>query len=358
MALIDISRAFRSRSFLFMPLFFVLAGGLHGQSADIPVKLSLEQEIRTIEWKLADSARSGAERREAYIELARLQRLSGNIDASARAWLEAVRADPENRDHASSLESALCFLTLGEYEAAEDALQGILGSASDLVASDNVAGDQVLLRDARYIAAQIDVFRTGNPITLYALLGNPEFMDFRPAIYYTFWRIFSAPGYKAQILSEFPNSPEARILESEEALASGSNTANSGPAGPNSIAVSVYPRPLWFFFPGRENAVISASVPVRSAPLAQPSQAYSAPAAPNRAGNSSGVKALQTGLFSREENAQAMVSRLAARGFTGGVTQKLVNGITYWAVTISPGENPNQTILRLKDAGFESFPVF
>jgi cell division protein FtsN len=67
---------------------------------------------------------------------------------------------------------------------------------------------------------------------------------------------------------------------------------------------------------------------------------------------------LQTGLFSREENAQAAVSRLAAKGFAATISQKPVNGVVYWAVSVAPGEDSNRTIMRLKDAGFESFPVF
>jgi hypothetical protein len=67
---------------------------------------------------------------------------------------------------------------------------------------------------------------------------------------------------------------------------------------------------------------------------------------------------LQTGLFSREENAHAAVARLAAKGFAAEAGRKTVNGVEYWAVSVAPGEDPNRTIMRLKDAGFESFPVF
>jgi hypothetical protein len=53
-----------------------------------------------------------------------------------------------------------------------------------------------------------------------------------------------------------------------------------------------------------------------------------------------------------------MVSRLISRGFTAELSQKLVNGATYWTVTVPPGKDSNRTIMGLKDAGFESFPVF
>ncbi|MFP3043868.1 SPOR domain-containing protein [Treponema primitia] len=348
----------KSRFFI-LPVFFLLLGGaVFGQSAGTNFS-PLAAEIRGIEGKLR-SPISASERREAYIKLAQLQRLSGNVDVSARAWREAALADPENRDDRCFLESALCYLTLGEFDAASDALRGILSG-----------GDTPAARDAQYLAAQIEVFRhggtDGSTASLYALLEKAEFQDYRPAIYYTFWRLFGDPAYKAQILSEFPGSPEARILESEAAIAA-DNTVTTAP-------VSIHNRPLWFFFPGRGNIAIGAAVP--SLPAAYPPAQYQPPtpvlsaappstvpapvtpapviAAPESTG---GPRALQAGLFSREQNAQALVSRLASRGFTASVSQKQVNGVTYWAVTLPPGENSNQTILRLKDAGFESFPVF
>jgi cell division protein FtsN len=67
---------------------------------------------------------------------------------------------------------------------------------------------------------------------------------------------------------------------------------------------------------------------------------------------------LQTGLFSREANAHSAAARLAAKGFAAEVGRKTVNGVAYWAVSVAPGEDSNRTIMRLKDAGFESFPVF
>jgi cell division septation protein DedD len=335
--------------FLALPvLFLVLSGIVSGQSADTNSS-PLATEVRNIEGKLAGSL-TAPERREVYIRLAQLQRLSGNVDISAWAWREAARVDPANRDDQCLLESAICYLALGEFDAALDTLRGITDDGSDTVAA----------RDARYISAQIDVFRTGSTASLYALLEKAEFQNYRPAIYYTFWRLFADKAYKEQILSEFPGSPEARILESEDAVAAG----NTGTG-----QVSALNRPLWFFYPGRGNVAIGAAVPSRppaaqsrpsvpavSAPVAAPAAAP--PPSPTVPVSPGGPRALQAGLFSREENARALVSRLVSRGFTAELSQKLVNGVTYWTVTVPPEEDSNRTIMRLKDAGFESFPVF
>ncbi|MDR0597173.1 MAG: SPOR domain-containing protein [Treponema sp.] len=320
-----------------------------GQGADRnPSPLAVE--IRNIERSL-ETTLTGAERREAYIKLARLQRLSGNVDAAARAWREAALADRENRDDQSLLESSLCYLALGEFAAASDVLLGVIAGGAE---------DSRAFRDAHYIGAQIEVFRSGSAAALYALLPKPEYAEYRPAIYYTFWRIYGDEAYRTQVLTEFPDSPEARILQSEAAAALASTGASSATArvidgsAPGTGKVSAQGRPLWFLYPGRGNVVIGP--PVSAQPPAIPRQYELSPAP--AAADLSGPRALQTGLFSREENAHASADRLAAKGFAATVSRKPVNGAVYWAVSVAPGEDSNRTIMRLKDAGFEAFPVF
>jgi hypothetical protein len=307
----------------------------------------LATEIWNLERKL-ETDLTGAERRETWINLARLQRLSGNVDAAARAWREAALADPENRDDRSLLESSLCYLALGEFDAASDALRGVIAGGEGGAA----------FRDARYIGAQIELFRSGNTAALYALLSQPEYGGYRPAIYYTFWRLFGDEAYKTQVLTEFPESPEARILQSE-------SSPSLASASPGLGRVSAQPRPLWFLYPGRGNVVIGSPVPVqppevpRQYELSSPPPAAAGTAVPAATPDTrAGPRALQTGLFSREENAQAAAARLSAKGFAAELGRKTVNGVMYWVVSVAPGEDPNRTIMRLKDAGFESFPVF
>jgi hypothetical protein len=310
----------------------------------------LAEEIGNLE-RILGTSLSGPERRETYIKLARLRRLAGNVDAAARAWREAALADPANRDDRCLLESSLCSLALGEFTAASDALLGVIAGGGS---------DDKAIRDAHYLKAQIELFGSGSAASLYALLPKPEYVEYRPAIYYTFWRLFGEEAYSAQLLTEFPGSPEALILQSEasRSLASpgaGSaavTTADNFAAGAGKV--SAQSRPLWFLYPGRGNVLIGPAIAAQ--PPAVPRQYELSPAP--AVSELPGPRTLQTGLFSREENAHASAARLAARGFAATVSQKLVNGVVYWAVGVAPGEDPNRTIMRLKDAGFESFPVF
>jgi hypothetical protein len=66
---------------------------------------------------------------------------------------------------------------------------------------------------------------------------------------------------------------------------------------------------------------------------------------------------LQTGLFSTEANARVLAERLKNSGFSNEIIRRQVNGVNYWAVTVPAGNDMNATIKKLKDAGFDSFPL-
>ncbi len=136
-------------------------------------------------------------------------------------------------------------------------------------------------------------------------------------------------NYKAKLIADFPESPEAELARE--------------------INTSITPAftPMWLLFSGREQVVVSHNAAADVKPEDSPSD--SADESP---------VLIQVGLYGKEENAQAMIDRLKAKGFNGTISQKAVSGTTYWQVTLPPGADSNQTIMRLKDAGFESFPVF
>ena len=62
---------------------------------------------------------------------------------------------------------------------------------------------------------------------------------------------------------------------------------------------------------------------------------------------------LQTGLFSRQANAQAQAEGLTQAGFSPSIEQRG----EMWVVTVSAGADTNRAIKELKDAGFDSFPL-
>jgi cell division septation protein DedD len=301
---------------------FLCGHCLYGQTAQAAAA-SLPAEIQIIEKKLA-SRLSPEDRNRTLRELARLLELSGSRESAARAWNEAALALPA-RDYEAFLRCAACLASAGEFENAAAAAQTAA-----------LCQDGKIRTEALYLGGQIEAFRSGNTSSLAALLGDPAFAPFRPGICYSIWKVSGDASYRARLLKEFPNSPEALILKD-------GNT------------VSAVPSALW---------LIGGFVPVIQPPVpGRPSAAEAPPAARDVSGRQ-GAPAetmpvmLQTGLFGREENARALADRLRGAGFVPVITPKTVNETQFWSVGVSPGQDHNHTILLLKDAGFEAFPVY
>jgi tetratricopeptide (TPR) repeat protein len=265
-------------------------------------------------------------KKTALVEKASLLEMTGSIEEAARTWNEAAFAESAQRDDNALLRSAACFTAMGEYSQADDALRTILLTGTHAAS----------IKNARLLSAKIEVLRNGEqsfPVLL-SFLENPEYASSKPGIYYLLWKISGSETYKAKLINDFPQSPEALLAQG--------NNASLTPAF----------TPMWLLFPGREQLVVS--VPVTNTPSASSANTSENPSV----SATETPVLLQVGLYSRQENAEAMVDRLSAKGFSGNISTKTVSGTVYWQVTLPPGQDSNQTIMILKDAGFESFPVF
>jgi hypothetical protein len=285
-----------------------LAGVLFGVFFPGPpaaAQSSLEAELRNLERVSAASAG----RRDALIRTAWLKELAGDIEGAAVAW-ELAAQTQAGTDHQSALRGAACFIALGNWERAEAALRGVL--------SGGAAGET--RTQARFLAAQLEALRGGGADTsaLISLAGEEAFASYKPRIYFTLWKLTGRESWRDSLTGEFPRSPEAAAA-----------------AGTVSAAATA----MWLLFPGRQGAstaAIASTSPVTGAP---------------------GGTVLQTGLFSREENARALLDRLREAGFSAGSVRQSRSGAVYTLVYVLPGPDINASIRELKAAGFESFPV-
>jgi len=270
--------------------------------------VSLASEISRLE-KLGASSPSSEERHSAFLALARLYQLSGNNEAALKAWEGALKINSENGR--SLLEKGRLLISLGEYEKAIDPLAALFSGSYS----------KELVLEGRFLIAQLDAFRSGNLRPLISLANDSDFSEYRRLIYYTLWKIEESPAWKAILSKDFPLSPEAKIAAGKALSAQ---------------------TPLWILFPGRET--LGLTNPVPAAPATQ------APAA-------IGGTVLQAGFFSREENALALSERINKAGFQSIVQMRPQNGSNYWAVYVAYGSDMNAMVKKLKDAGFDSFPV-
>ena len=297
--------------------------------------LYITDEFRAAVTDLEASSADAGKKHEAYTRLARLLYLSGDIEKAAVAWENAAHANPEKRDDTALAESAACYVSIGDWDKADAIVKLLLLTSRD---DKNISARTV------YLHGQIEALHNGNTAVLGAIAENPEYILYRPAIYYTLWQASGDNGYRTKLVTEFPDSPEA-VAD-----------------GPNAPHVSVLQTAHWLLFPGRgEFRAAAAPGDVRPDaggelppnPPAGPStgqQAYASPAAVSRP--------LQAGLYRSRENAALQAERLKADGFNAALARRVVDGTSYWAVSVNipEGATVKNTIARLKERGFEAFP--
>jgi cell division septation protein DedD len=351
-------RSFFSFFPIFLLIFLLFSFPVYGQNGGGVAPGGLVgTEIQNIEKTLGSSGVSaipaegsgltGPRRYEALVKLARLYELSGNIEGAAQAWTSAAAIDPLNQDMAL-IKGASCYAAMGEWDKAEEAAKTMFLTGRD---------KQSLIR-ARLLGAQIGAFRaaaspenSADSTVLAALLEDPDYEAFKPSIYYTLWKTSGDDAWKNRLGAEYPGSPEGRI-------AAGSGTA---------AEISAAPTAMWLLIPGRESiaaalppaaatSVAAPAVPRTAAPATTSAIVPKAAPTPDSAG--AGAAVLQTGLFGREGNAQVMADSLKAAGFSPIINRRTINGTEHWVVSVPAGSDMGAAINKLKNAGFESFPVF
>ena len=299
------------------------------------IGVSLETEIQNIERIASRSDISAAQRHEAFVRLANLRQVSGDIEGAARNWLEAAAAIPGAVDDEALLSCAHCLAAMGEWERAGTALEPLLSKYPR----------------ARFLNAGIKAVSSGDISALAAMADNAEYSELKSEIYFMLWKISRgiyadsiyvdstvSERWRMRLIAEFPQSPEGR-------LAAGLNAAAGGAS-----SIMVNPSPFWLFINSLESRPSHSALPVIE--TAQ----RPAPAAPSSPAQTDSVK-LQTGLFSRQANAQAQMANIRQAGFSPLMEQRIVNNNEMWAVVVPAGTDVNRTIRELRDAGFESFPV-
>jgi tetratricopeptide (TPR) repeat protein len=299
--------------------------------------VSLEVEIKNIEAAAAKQGISAMERHDALVSLARLRQLSGDIEGAAINWFEAAAAIPEEVDDDALLSCAYCLSAMGEWDRAITALEPLLSKS----------------QRARFLDICIKTIKTGDSSTLDALADNPEYSEMKSQIIFMLWKISraqTAEKWRQRLIAESPQTPEGRLA-----------------SGQSSSSVIVSPSPFWLFAGGFDSLPILASekpsgttaaqttTAAQAASVAQTSQPPVQQPAVSQA--SASTARLQTGIYSRQINAQAQITNLRQAGFSPSIEQRVVNGNEMWAVTVSAGTDQARTIRELREAGFESFPV-
>jgi hypothetical protein len=298
-------------SSIFLAFCFHAVFPLYSQSSSPPeASTLLAAEIQKIEKLLSSPAVKGAEKRAAFMRLARCYALSGNIEMAAQAWIDAAFAEQDSRDDGSLLKGVTFYIALGEYEKAEAGIKTVLLDG----------GDPAHVLEARYLNAQNQAFFRGDFQMLISCTGDELYADYLPRIYYTLWMLSGDETYKTKLRAEFPQSPEALITRTNDVQ--------------GRVTIGAAASPLWLLFPGRAGV--------------------DGPSVEEQALAREGGPILQTGIFGKEENALSLAEKLKTAGFK----PIIVSADGKWIVGIDPAGSTVDTLMKkLKDKGFDSFPT-
>jgi len=185
------------------------------------------------------------------------------------------------------------------------------------------------------------------------LLGLPTGSDERPVLLLAAFEFLLQAGRRAEaeklletLQREYPSSAEAQL-------------ARQAWDGRATLPISYLPSPSRLLA-ALEGSSGGPEEGAREAASPAGGQVPIPPAAPQLAPAPQKVL-VQTGSFQVRENAAYMVRDLRARGFEASIQEAAVGAALFYRVVVGPALEParaQETLLRLKDAGFEGMLLF
>ena len=266
---------------------------------------------------------TAADKRSGYAFLGSVQEQAGQYSDAQKSYslaaaIEAGDADgmPKKSSEQLVLDAVRCALSVGDWESADSYLNSAVKKSKDkrIIAYVNLYAQWSALCRAE---TALDVSSSVEKLKEYS--GDPDMKVVAPSVLLTLHHITGDVSYAAALRSEFPQSLEAGIVSGH---------------------ITQMPTPFWYFVPRAGFVDVT------------PGDGESGGKARN-----SVRKKYQIGFFKEQKNADALVERLRALGFSAKIEfETRSSGTTYRLVYIE--ENDEGTVgSLLKDAGFDCYPV-
>ncbi len=308
-----------------------------------------------------------SEKRALYAYLGSLYELLCDYGEAQKCYVSAAGIAAKNADGMAKksneelvLDAVRCALCAGEGETALSYLNSAVRNSK----SEEVQAKIKLYEEWAKLSLAENSSETEESVALLKAYSDLSSMkSVKPSVLLTLWYTTGEKKYSEILKSEFPGSAETGIVTGK---------------------VQILPTPFWFFLPKHSNAEILhsaessvsehseqesfdaekkvSSVAEKSSTETEQSSSEAAESsAPETARNSEenhSASRLQLGLFKSKENALSFVARLSEKGFSAYIQEETRgSGTVYYIVLIDENSEANMG-LKLKSAGFESYPVF
>lgn len=164
---------------------------------------------------------------------------------------------------------------------------------------------------------------TENVQTIKHYLAAPSYTEYRATLYFLLYWLNDDEQAKTTLIKSFPSSMEALLVQNK---------------------ASVSPVSFWYLMPRKKAHTVQSSNDAAPTVAADNAVKQAIP------------KAYQVGFFKTKSYAEDLLQELIAKGFAAYVESKSA-AQTY--TVLVPAASQAQSILkRLKDAGYEAYPVF
>ena len=300
-------------------------------------------------------AKNDIEKRSVLYYTACLQETLGQFVAAASSYAQAAAIEADNAQGMPAASNAELYLY-----AARSSLEAcdFQGADSYLDAAPvNSSTDERLIAQKRLLSAWSALCKAGDykeakgvVANLEEFEQNPSLKDIRCEVLFTLWYITDDSKWSEILTKDYPHSPEASI------------------AGGNGVVMAM---PFWYFMPraalydndgipGNAMAEKQESSPAQAkVPEPAPASKQAAPisnTASRESPKPSSVRE-QIGFFREKENAQKLIERAAASGFSAYYyTETRPSGIEYYVVVVDEDEGGSMG-KKLRTAGFDCYPI-
>ena len=305
---------------------------------------------------------------QALVLLADYEQHTGNYSNAAECYRRAAGFDTTNGKTALLLDSVRALLCGGNFDAARSLLSEI---AATLPVSDE---DPYYRRAAVYdtwrLLAEDRADRVVPLITAYT--KKKSFAEYHPALLFTLWWVNGDEEAKQRLLKEYPSGMEASAVNGTVTvqpstfwyLMPRNGIAQQSPAGGSAAKTST------------SSKTVSSSEAKTSPQSTSPSKTETHPAQSSKSNGTASTSAIQQaktdsvheaqakaiyyqlGFYKTKKYAEALASDLQKKHFTPIIKEETrPSGTVYFAVLVKENAAGDMG-LRLKDAGYEAFPIF
>ena len=304
---------------------------------------------------------------QALMLLADYEQYHGNYSNAAECYRRAAGLDTSEGKTELLLDAVRALLCGGSFDSARSLLTEI--AAALPVSDDDPYYRRAAVYDTWRLLAEDRADRAVPLITAYT--KKKAFEDYHPALLFTLWWVNGDEDAKQRLLKEYPSGMEAAAVNG---------------------TVTVQPSTFWYLMPkstlaqqpviggadtktgaARKTEVISAQPSKQSNPSPQPTGTTSATQSvtqSTKTGTVQSAKAAtaeethakpthyQLGFYKTKKYAEALAADLQKKQFTPIIKEETrPSGTVYFAVLVKENAAGDMG-LRLKDAGYEAFPIF